>query len=186
MICSPISLAGHSRSEESITMPSASFTICFHLAHANRPLFTSAQQSGQDLLAIEPFTAAVLLHDHVRDFVDPLVGGETVRISSIRGGGEWSLLLCFRANRLLCLSKPQNGHFMDERRRGRLACSSIVTGGWDLLRERVRTRHAESKPSLDFARSSAPVARGVGSRRHSACRFQLHAISGKRNSILDI
>ena len=36
------------------------------------------KQAVQDLLAVELFTAAVFLDDHVRDLVDALVGGEAL------------------------------------------------------------------------------------------------------------
>ncbi len=47
-------------------------------ADGNRTLFASPQQPVQHLLAVEFFPATVLLHHHVRDFVDPLVGGKAL------------------------------------------------------------------------------------------------------------
>ena len=78
MISSPISLVLRSRSWESTTKPSASLTICSSLAHRNRPLLAGSQQPGQDLLPLEFLAAAVLLHHHVGNFVDALVGGEAL------------------------------------------------------------------------------------------------------------
>src|SRR5437879_541335 len=43
---------------------------------AYRPLFTRFEQPCDQLLPIEPFAGAVLLHHHVRNLVDPLVAGE--------------------------------------------------------------------------------------------------------------
>src|SRR5579862_3419271 len=44
----------------------------------HRALLAGAQQAIEHLLAIELFAAPVLLYHHVRDFVDPLVGGEAL------------------------------------------------------------------------------------------------------------
>ena len=41
-------------------------------------LLAGAAQPGQHLLAVEGLAASVLLHHHVRDLVDPLVGGEAL------------------------------------------------------------------------------------------------------------
>src|SRR6267142_1965426 len=43
---------------------------------ADRPLFTRFEQPCDQLLPVEPFARAVLLHHHVRNLVDPLVAGE--------------------------------------------------------------------------------------------------------------
>src|SRR4029077_7093891 len=40
------------------------------------PFFAGFEQPGNQLLPLEPFAGAVLLHHHVRDLVDPLVAGE--------------------------------------------------------------------------------------------------------------
>ena len=44
--------------------------------HADRALLAGLQQAVHELLPVEPLPAAVLLHDHVRDFVNPLVARE--------------------------------------------------------------------------------------------------------------
>src|SRR5215469_12205501 len=46
------------------------------LAHRDRTLLACAQQSREDLLPVKLFAPAVFLHDHVRNLVDALVGGE--------------------------------------------------------------------------------------------------------------
>src|SRR5208283_2104717 len=48
------------------------------LTHRDGPLFASAQQSVQYLLPLEFLATAVFLHHHVRNLVDPLVGGKTL------------------------------------------------------------------------------------------------------------
>src|SRR5436190_10604815 len=48
----------------------------FEHRHADRPLLARLQQAADQLLALEPLAGAVLLHDHVRDFVDPFVARE--------------------------------------------------------------------------------------------------------------
>ena len=45
---------------------------------ADRTLLARLQQAGDELLPLEPFAAAVFLHHHVRDLVDPLVAGESL------------------------------------------------------------------------------------------------------------
>src|ERR1700731_4582905 len=47
------------------------------LADWYRTLLTSAQQTVEHLLAVKLLPPAILLHDHVRDFVDALVGGKS-------------------------------------------------------------------------------------------------------------
>src|SRR5947209_3768799 len=46
---------------------------------ADRPFLAGLEQAGHELLPLEPFARPVLLHDHVRDFVNPLVAGEALR-----------------------------------------------------------------------------------------------------------
>src|SRR5688572_1023841 len=46
--------------------------------HTDRPLFTSLQQAGDELLPLEPFAAAIFLHHHVRNFIDPFVARESL------------------------------------------------------------------------------------------------------------
>src|SRR6266436_32541 len=48
----------------------------FELGRGHRPFLAGFQQTLQNFLALEAFAAAVLLDDHVRNFVDTLVGGE--------------------------------------------------------------------------------------------------------------
>src|SRR5687768_15231835 len=48
----------------------------FERRDAHRALFTRLQQARDELLPLEPLPAAVFLHDHIRDFVDPLVAGK--------------------------------------------------------------------------------------------------------------
>ncbi len=49
-----------------------------HLGGGDVALLAGVQQAGEDLLAVEFLAAAVLLDDHVGDFVDALVGGEAL------------------------------------------------------------------------------------------------------------
>src|SRR6266487_657256 len=46
------------------------------LRHTHRALLTGLQETYQNLLPIEFLAPSVLLNDHVRDFVDPLIRGE--------------------------------------------------------------------------------------------------------------
>src|SRR5689334_6184123 len=50
----------------------------FELSHRNRTLLARLEQSGQELLTIKFLSPAVLLYDHVRDFVDALVRGKAL------------------------------------------------------------------------------------------------------------
>src|SRR6266480_791260 len=77
MINSPNSLVLRSRSGDSITNPSASFTICSSLL-IGTGRFSQAQQTIEHFLSIEFLPAAVLLDHHVGDFVDALVSGEAL------------------------------------------------------------------------------------------------------------
>src|SRR6188508_1786073 len=45
---------------------------------ADRALFARLQESRDELLALEALAAAVLLHHHVRDLVDPFVAGKAL------------------------------------------------------------------------------------------------------------
>jgi hypothetical protein len=45
---------------------------------ADRPLFARLEQPGDELLPLEALARAVLLHDHVRNLVDPLVTREAL------------------------------------------------------------------------------------------------------------
>src|SRR5579863_3698194 len=45
--------------------------------HRHRPLFASLEEPGEHLLAIELFPPAIFFHYHVRNFIAPLIGGET-------------------------------------------------------------------------------------------------------------
>src|SRR5947207_186698 len=45
---------------------------------AHRALLARFEQPGDELLALEPLARAVLLHDHVGDFIDPLVAREAL------------------------------------------------------------------------------------------------------------
>src|ERR1700731_4677274 len=47
------------------------------LADWYRTLLTSAQKTVEHLLAVKLLPTAILLHDHVRDFVDALVGSKS-------------------------------------------------------------------------------------------------------------
>ena len=49
----------------------------FERRDAHRPLLARFQQSANQLLSVESLTPPVLLHDHVRNFIDPFVAGET-------------------------------------------------------------------------------------------------------------
>src|SRR6266403_125725 len=49
----------------------------FELCRGDRPLLAGFQQPLQNFLAVEALPASVLLDDHVRDFVDAFVRGET-------------------------------------------------------------------------------------------------------------
>src|SRR5204862_4666827 len=46
--------------------------------HAHRTLLAGFQQSGHELLALEPLARAVFLHDHVRNLVDAFVAREAL------------------------------------------------------------------------------------------------------------
>src|SRR5260370_7568599 len=48
----------------------------FKLGRRHRPFFAGFQQALQNFLALEAFATAILLDDHVGNFVDALVGGE--------------------------------------------------------------------------------------------------------------
>ena len=48
----------------------------FHGGDADGTLFARLQQTANQLLTLESLAASVLFHDHVRNFVDPLVAGE--------------------------------------------------------------------------------------------------------------
>src|SRR5216683_5341031 len=48
----------------------------FEFGRWHRPLFAGFQQALENFLALEAFAAAVLLDDHVGNFVDALIGGE--------------------------------------------------------------------------------------------------------------
>src|ERR1035438_1233334 len=48
------------------------------LADGDRTLFAGAHQAVEDFLAVEALAASVFFDNHVRDFVDPLVGGEAL------------------------------------------------------------------------------------------------------------
>ena len=47
----------------------------FQLSRGDGAFFAGAEEAAEDLLAVEAFPAAVFFNDHVRDFVDALVGG---------------------------------------------------------------------------------------------------------------
>jgi hypothetical protein len=47
------------------------------LDHCDRPFFARLEHPGQNFLPIESFAAAVFLDDHVRNFVDAFITGET-------------------------------------------------------------------------------------------------------------
>jgi hypothetical protein len=51
----------------------------FEFRRRNRALLASLQKSLQNFLALETLAAAILLDDHVGDFVDAFVGGEAAR-----------------------------------------------------------------------------------------------------------
>src|SRR6185503_9103179 len=48
----------------------------FERRHADRTLLARLEQAGDQLLPLEALPAAVLLHHHVRDLVDPFVARE--------------------------------------------------------------------------------------------------------------
>src|SRR5262249_28334374 len=50
----------------------------FHGGHRDRAFFTSPQHAGKHFLPLELLPPAVFFHNHVRDFVDALVGGKTL------------------------------------------------------------------------------------------------------------
>src|SRR5207249_7633079 len=49
----------------------------FETAHRDGPLLAGLHQSGEELVAVERLPAAVLLDDHVRDLINPLIGRES-------------------------------------------------------------------------------------------------------------
>src|SRR5581483_415467 len=50
----------------------------FERSDADGPLLAGLQQARDQLLPLEALARPVLLHDHVRDLVDPLVAGEAL------------------------------------------------------------------------------------------------------------
>ena len=76
MIISPISVVVSSRSVASWTTPSISSTMDSSLGVGTGRFLAGFQKSLQNFLALEALAAAVLLDDHVRDFIDAFVGGE--------------------------------------------------------------------------------------------------------------
>src|SRR5713226_7494595 len=49
---------------------------CFERGNADRPLLAGFEETGDQLLPFEPLAAAIFLHHHVRNLVDPFVAGE--------------------------------------------------------------------------------------------------------------
>src|SRR5271165_7202277 len=135
IISSPISLALRSRSGESTTRPSASLTICSSLpietgrfSHArSRPFRTFCRSNFSRRPS---FLMTMYGISSMRSYV-------VKRLSHFRHSRRRRMdspSLLSRESTTLSFSKPQNGHFMDERRRRQTACNSIVTGDEEPLR----------------------------------------------------
>src|SRR5580704_13521736 len=73
MISSPTSLVLRSRSAESITNDSASFTICSSLL-IGTGRFSQARRRPFKTF----FRSAIFLYDHIRYLVDPLIRGKAL------------------------------------------------------------------------------------------------------------
>jgi len=76
MIISPISVVVSSRSVDSCTTPSI-YRRSLRVSAVATGRFSQLQESLQDFLPLETLAPAVLLDDHVRNFVDSFVGCES-------------------------------------------------------------------------------------------------------------
>ena len=84
----------------------------FELADGNRALFAGAEQTAEHLLALEFLAPSVLLHHHVWDFVDALVGGVALFAAQAlaAAANRFAFLALARVNHLI-LIKSAKGTF---------------------------------------------------------------------------
>ena len=80
--------------------------------HGHRPLLAGLEQAGDQLLALEPLAAAVLLDHHVGDLVDPLVAGEAAAaLEALAAPADDVAFLALARVHDLVAQWPQYGHF---------------------------------------------------------------------------
>src|SRR5258708_6249245 len=82
------------------------------LADWYRTLLTSAQQTVEHLLAVKLLPPPILLHDHVRDFVDALVGSKSfAALQTLPPAADGLRLFAFARVDHLIIRKSAKGTF---------------------------------------------------------------------------
>src|SRR5216683_740223 len=82
------------------------------LADGHRALFAGAHEAVEHFLAVKTLAATVLLYDHVRDFVDALVGGEALfALQAFAAAADGIRFLAFARIHDFVIFKPAKGAF---------------------------------------------------------------------------